>query len=367
MATKKKEQQDTLSTHNLYQTTVSGYQAVVERMISNLPPAKCPAMIAIGAVGIGKTESVYALFNNLREKGVVKSLNVRHLSQVHPLDTGGVGIDPATRTMYFAKPPLVDDVMGSKERPNPGPRILFLDEIDRIQPIAQSGMLQVLSEKKLNGFDLEDTYVIGAGNAWHAQYTFEMDKAFASRPIIMHIETSISSWLHWALDHGVHESVITAIQLAPDILNQHDDFKDTDLLKVADPRAWTNFSHALNHNAAGPTDAAMFVGENAGRKYQRYYQFRNDYSELIEQLLNGKSVETEDANLLLAVYLTAAGQVTKIPQAYKFLTLAKKQIGDEKSYIVGRLLTYRIPTTELLKDEKIKKLHHLFLEKYKGE
>jgi len=362
MATGKKKQPETLTTHNLYQTTVSGYQAVVERMISNLPPDKCPAMIAIGAVGIGKTESVYALFNNLKKKGIVNSLSVRHLSQVHPLDTGGVGIDPETRTMYFAKPPLVDDVMGK-----PGPRILFLDEIDRIQPIAQSGMLQVLSEKKLNGFDLEDTYVIGAGNAWHAQYTFEMDKAFASRPIIMHIESSISSWLHWALDHGVHESVITAIQLAPDILNQHDDFKDTDLLKVADPRAWTNFSHALNHQAAGPTDAAMFVGENASRTYQRYYQFRNDYSHLIERLLDGKPVETDDPNLLLAVYLTTAGQITKIPQAYKFLTLAKKQIGDEKSYIVGRLLTYRIPTTELLKDEKIKKLHCGFLEKYKGE
>ncbi len=362
MATKKKEQQELLSTHNLYQTTVSGYKDVLKRMISNLPPDKCPAMIGIGAVGIGKTESETSLFHELREAGVVKSNIIRHLSQVHPLDTGGVGIDPATRTMYFAKPPLVDEVMNQ-----PGPRILFLDEIDRIQPIAQSGMLQVLSEKKLNGFDLEDTYVIGAGNAWHAQYTFEMDKAFASRPIIMHIETSVSSWLHWALEHRVHESVITAIQLAPDILNQHDDMKDMDLLKVADPRAWTNFSHALNHNAAGPTDAAMFVGENAGRKYQRYYQFRNDYSELIEQLLNGKPVNTEDPNLLLAVYLTAAGQVTKIHQAYKFLTLAKKQIGDEKSYIVGRLLTYRIPTTELLKDPKIKSLHHLFLEKYKGE
>ncbi|KKK98655.1 hypothetical protein LCGC14_2640590, partial [marine sediment metagenome] len=128
-----------------------------------------------------------------------------------------------------------------------------------------------------------------------------------------------------------------------------------------------NFSHALNHKAAGADDAAMFVGENAGRKYQRYYQFRNDYSKLIEQLLNGEAVETDDPNLLLAVYLTAAGQVTKIPQAYKFLTLAKKQIGAEKSYIVGRLLTYRIPTTELLKDPKIKSLHHLFLEKYKGD
>ena len=65
--------------------------------------------------------------------------------------------------------------------------------------------------------------------------------------------------------------------------------------------------------------------------------------------------------------MPTAGQITELPQAYKFLTLAKKQIGDEKSYIVGRLLTYRIPTTELLKDEKIKKLHHLFLEKYKGD
>ena len=362
MATKKKEQQEALSTHNLYQTTVSGFKDVLKRMITNLPPKLCPAMMGIGAVGIGKTESVVSMFNELREEGTAKSLIIRHLSQVHPLDTGGVGIDPETRTMYFAKPPLVDEVMGV-----PGPRVLFLDEFDRIQPIAQSGMLQVFSEKRLNGFDLEDTYVLGAGNAWHAQYTFELDKAFASRPIIMHIETSVSSWLHWALDHSVHESVITAIQLAPDILNQHDDFKDADLLKVADPRAWTNFSHALNHKAAGPADAAMFVGENAGRKYQRYYQFRNDYSELIDQVLNGKAVATEDANLLLAVYLTAAGQITKIPQAYKFLTLAKKQIGDEKSYIVGRLLTYRIPTTELLKDPKIKSLHHLFLEKYKGE
>ena len=131
MTTKKKEQQETLSTHNLYQTTVSGYQAVIERMISNLPPSKCPAMIAIGAVGIGKTESVYSLFNNLKKQGVVNSLSVRHLSQVHPLDTGGVGIDPETRTMYFAKPPLVDDVMVKRGTLNGRECIIDIDGVNQ--------------------------------------------------------------------------------------------------------------------------------------------------------------------------------------------------------------------------------------------
>ena len=82
MATKKKEQQESLSMHNLYQTTVSGYKDVLKRMISNLPPDKCPAMIGIGAVGIGKTESETSLFHELREAGVVKSNIIRHLRTV---------------------------------------------------------------------------------------------------------------------------------------------------------------------------------------------------------------------------------------------------------------------------------------------
>lgn len=346
MATKKAEGSTELENNrNLQTMSIGEAKNVIKSLISSLPAEDCPAVVLVGSVGLGKTQSLLQIASELEMSPIV-----RHLSQVHPLDLGGVGLDGETKSLYFAKPPLYNEVMECK-----GKRFLLLDEIDRVQPIAQNTLLQILSERKQNGYHMPNTYVVAAANAWYAQYTFELDKAMASRMCIIHVQSSPSDWLTWASGQRVHPSIITTISLSPDVLNQHAETNDG-ALKVADPRAWHNLSKALDAGFE-PCNAAMFVGEFAAEKFRACGNILRDYSKEIKQVLAGKQLASADAKVLFAVYLAAAGQVREIPQAESFIDNSRVQLGDEKAYIVGRLITYNIPLEQLSKNKRIHAAH----------
>ena len=327
-----------------------------------MPADGAPSVVLVGNVGIGKTRIGEAVPRSLGY-----SVSTRHLAQVHPLDLGCVGIDAATREMYFAKPALVQEIDLLPE-----PRVLFLDEIDRIQPIAQSAMLQLLLDKKLNGHALKNTHIIGAGNGWYAQYTFELDRAFASRPIMLHVVSNSDEWLRWAAENRVHSTSIMAIAMSPDILNQHTELAQG-AIKVADPRAWETLSRAL-HGGVSPAHAAAFVGEHAARTFSRYVSFAQDYSKEIATVVKGKPLDVsakvdaaERDALLFGVYLAGAGQVVK-EKVEPFIINAADQLGHEKAYIVGRIVSYRIkPEDFLVGNEKLIALRQKLFGAYKGD
>lgn len=345
---------------NVMTTSLGHAFELTRQMLTNMPPDECPAIVFVGSTGLGKTEGLTNLVGDLDY-----DLVIRHLSQVHPLDLGGVGLDAQSRELYFAKPPLYTEVMESKAaraaKGKSTKSVVFLDEIDRVQPIGQNAIMQMLSERKQNGFKMPDTYVVAAANAWYAQYTYELDKAVASRLCIMHVESNTDQWIRWALDHKVHPSVITCISIAPDILNQHIGGQQGEgAIKLADPRAWYNLSNALNHGVSADS-ASMFVGEFAAQKFGQALRFLTEYKDEIRQVLKGELLDenaklTENAKF--GIYLAAAGQVKTIEVARKYLPNSRKQLGDEKAYVAGRLITYNIPMQELSKDPTCHK-HHM--------
>lgn len=345
---------------NLMECSVGEAKSITRSLIEGLAPQDCPSIVTIGPVGIGKTQIWEQLAKEAMPKGYEKhgmSVIVRHLSQVHPLDLAGIGLDNNKREMYFAAPPLYTEVMSM-----PAPRLLVLDEIDRMAPIAQSAALQILSEKKLNGYKLEDTYIVAAGNAWHAQYTFEFDKAMASRLCMLHVMPKNEEWLEWAAQNGIDSRIIITVASAPDVLNQHDE-KTEGAMKVADPRAWHNLSKALKGGL--PADkAAMFVGNHAATTFMRYANFAHDWSKQIAQVASGKlltlpaSVKAAEKQAVeFGIYLAAAGAIKDIPTARNYLINGCEQIGDERTYIASKLLTYNIPVRELSADPKIQEIH----------
>ena len=337
---------------NLLEVSVGEAKEIARSLIKGMSPALCPSLVTIGPTGCGKTEVWRQLAD---EMGL--SLVMRHLSQVHPLDLAGIGLDNAKREMYFAAPPLFAEVMAL-----PAPRLLVLDEIDRMAPIAQSAALQILSEKKLNGYHMKDTYVVAAANAWHAQYTYEFDNAMASRLCMLHVTPKAEEWLGWASKNRIDTRILIAVGSAPDILNQHETATEG-AMKVADPRAWYNLSLALD-SGFDVQKAAMFVGQNAATTFMRYADFARDWSKQIKQVAKGErlelpaSVKPADRSVIeFSIYLAAAAAVKDIDTARKYLQNACEQIGDEKTYIAGNVLTYNIPSPVLCADETIQKIH----------
>lgn len=337
---------------NLLEVSVGEAKETARQLIKGMSPQQCPSIVTIGPTGCGKTEVWRQL---AEEEGL--SLIMRHLSQVHPLDLAGIGLDSAKREMYFAVPPIFTEVMSQK-----GPRLLVLDEIDRMAPIAQSAALQILSEKKLNGHQMTDTYIVAAANAWHAQYTYEFDAAMSSRLCMLHVTPRAEEWLGWAAHNHIDTRILIAIGSSPDILNQHESMTEG-AMKVADPRAWHNLSNALT---AGfdVNKAAMFVGQNAAATFMRYADFARDWNKEIAKVAKGELLTlpantkaADRAAIEFSIYLAAAASVRDVKTAKKYLQNACEQIGDEKTYIAGGVLTYSIPAPELCADKDIQAIH----------
>lgn len=344
---------------------------------SNTPPDKSSTIVFIGPPGCGKTDAakqVAAMTTAFEHKKKGMSLVTRHLSQVHPLDMAGVGLDNQKREMYYAEPPLLAETLKA-----PSPRLVFLDEIDRAQPMAQSAMLQFILSGELNGYKCEDTYRIAAMNGWHAQYTYELDKATASRLAILNVIPSKKDWMRWAAANGIDVRIIMTIEAVENVLNEHrGDSGDTKgnndgALKVADPRAWEKLSDALK--GGWPTDmAGVFVGRSAAKKFELYARIQHDYSREIAQVLAGKQVKlqtvdiTERNRLLFCIYLAAAAQIKAgdIKTARNFLFNGSEQMDKERCYVASKIITYTIPSQELCKDPEIQKLHLEMVDEMEG-
>jgi hypothetical protein len=351
MATAKKVEDN----RNIPAVSVGEFGNIVTSYYKSVKPRLAKPFLAVGPVGCGKTE----VWRDVGRRLDVPTI-MRHLSQVHPLDMGGVIADVATRSLIFAKSPLVQEVeQAIIDAGKRGPALLVLDELDRVQAMALNSCLQIMSERRQNGYDMGDVYIGAAANGWHDIHTFELSKAALSRLAIMSVEPNPSEWLLWAAEHNIDNRILLAINMAPQILNQHNGELPDSLWKVADPRAWADLSNAISADQGLSVEhAAAFVGLHAAKTFSQYASFSRDYEKEIKSLLAGKKIENDNPSVLFGCYLGAAGQTRDNEQAYKILKNSCSQIGDEKSYIVGRIMTYQLGGAEsMCKHPGIRDLH----------
>src|ERR1700747_1948470 len=348
---------------NIAEMSVAEFGRVVLSYYQKMSPTQAKPFMSIGPVGCGKTE----IWRDIIGAGLNMPTIMRHLSQIHPLDFGGVIANPATRALEFAKSPLVQEVEDAIADCKDKRALLVFDELDRVQAMALNACLQVLSERKQNGFRLGDVYIGAAGNGWHDIHTFELSKAALSRLNVVAVQPKPEEWLGWAAAHGVDSRILIAISMSPDILNQHGELPDG-AWKVADPRAWYDLSCALKANAITPDYSATFIGKHAATAFAQYVGFARDYSTEIKAIVNGQKINVDKypakqrEQILFGCYLAAAGQITKVPQAREYLENAIVQVGDEKTYISGKLITYNIPMQALCADKAIHKIHEKLFE-----
>lgn len=125
------------------------------------------------------------------------------------------------------------------------PYCLFLDELNACSHEVQKAFYSLIHEHRIGEYHLpKGSIVIGAGNrAQDSAIVRTMSSALINRMVHVHLRVSVTDWLVWARESGIHAWVLEYIELRPEHLwskpPKHEEPFST-------PRSWHMLSDALH-------------------------------------------------------------------------------------------------------------------------
>ena len=217
----------------------NAYSTIIE---NKLPFTSLPSTMLWGPPGVGKSQGVRQIASKVQErtgKRVVVT-DVR-LLLFNPVDLRGIPTTNVDRTLAVWLKPQIFQMDDSLDVVN----ILLLDEISAAPPSVQAAAYQITLDRIIGEHKLPDNcFVIAAGNrTTDKSVAYTMPKALANRMCHLEVISDHDSWHKWAMNAGVHESVIGYLSYKPDKLMQ---FDNQDANAFATPRTWEMVSKLLS-------------------------------------------------------------------------------------------------------------------------
>lgn len=158
-----------------------------------VPFRKLPTPFYWGSPGVGKSESVYQLADELAEV-TGKSVDVTdvRLLLFSPVDLRGVPVADAERKFTNWLKPKIFDMREGDDLIN----ILFLDELSAAPQSVQAAAYQICLDRRVGEHSLpENCIVIAAGNrTTDHSVSYKMPKALANRLIHFNIISDFRAW-----------------------------------------------------------------------------------------------------------------------------------------------------------------------------
>ncbi len=122
--------------------------------------------------------------------------------------------------------------------------LLFIDEINRCEHTVQQELMNLILNREINGYQLNEKVKILAAMNPSSKYgsdfdyqVVDMDPAQENRFVWLNMESDHVQWLKWAIDTGIEEKVIGFISTFPEYLNK----KNEDDIR-ATPRSYERIS-----------------------------------------------------------------------------------------------------------------------------
>ncbi|MGL5066976.1 MAG: AAA family ATPase [Sarcina sp.] len=207
--------------------------------------------LVVGESGIGKTAlakkiasdnnwSLVVIDGNLLKEGEIGGLPT--VESYVSYDKQGVQIEKKM-TVYAVHTKLreIDDAIASGKEV-----LLFIDEINRCEHTVQQELMNLILNREINGYKLDDKVkILGAMNPsgkYGSEFDYQvvdMDAAQENRFVWVHMESDHMQWIKWAMESGIEEKVILFISTFPEYLNKvnEDDVRAT-------PRSYERVSKA---------------------------------------------------------------------------------------------------------------------------
>jgi hypothetical protein len=236
-------------------------------------PGKGSPVCLVGAPGIGKTHAFrqFAWAENLFLMTVI-------LGRIPSVDIGGVyvpDIEKGELTHLITRRFLGEHVPAGYD----GIFILF-DEIGTSMPDQQASIQSMVEDWSLEGNDIQSPVYFGfATNRVEDNCgANELIKSLVDRLYIYDYEVDHKSWIKWAINDGINESIVAYIAWQPEALHMFD--PKAKMGGQPDPRSWAKLSYLME----GETDPLLIshmaqakVGSAQGLEFSG---FRKMYKEL---------------------------------------------------------------------------------------
>lgn len=228
-----------LTVSQLEKQLINAYTSLIAKGISF---KAFPSVMLWGPPGVGKSQSVKHIAGRIEEKTGKKVVvtDVR-LLLFNPVDLRGIPTVNEDRTLAVWLKPKIFQMNENEDVIN----ILFLDEITAAPQSVQAAAYQITLDRTVGEHKLPNNcIVIAAGNrVTDKSVAFHMPKALANR--LCHIEVigEENSWHAWAVEHGIHKSVVGFLHFCPEWLMSFEP-SSTDLA-FPTLRSWEMVSNIL--------------------------------------------------------------------------------------------------------------------------
>lgn len=264
----------TLHINDMVEILSNTYISVINQNVSF---KKIPSVMLWGAPGVGKSQGVRQIAEkiHLDTNKNVNVVDVR-LLLFNPVDLRGIPTSNADKTLAVWLKPQIFQMDESNDVVN----ILFLDEISAAPPSVQAAAYQITLDRVIGEHKLpENCIVIAAGNrVTDKSVAYTMPKALANRLCHLEICSDNKSWHKWALNAGIHESIIGFLTHKPSMLMQEESSDEE--YAFATPRSWEMVSNLLKYVS---DDLEIIfpmivgcIGEKVGNEFKEWYEvFKN--------------------------------------------------------------------------------------------
>ena len=252
-----------------------------------------PSIMLWGAPGVGKSQSVREIAKIIEDRTdkKVNIVDVR-LLLFNPIDLRGIPTTDKNKENAIWLKPKIFDMDESDKVVN----ILFLDEISSCTPAVQAAAYQITLDRTIGEHKLPDNcIVIAAGNRLNDKSVVsKMPKALANRLMHIEVEIDVDSWIKWAKENNINDTVIKFISNNKQYLMNDNSYNDN--LAYATPRTWEMVSKIVTNSKNVGCDIetliAGLVGKDISLEFMRYIVVNGDLPNVTD-IFSGK-VEYSD-------------------------------------------------------------------------
>ena len=273
-----------VSTGKAIETLANMYSNIINL---NINLSSAPSVMLWGQPGVGKSQSVREIANEIERKTgkKVNTTDVR-LILFSPIDLRGIPTANEDKSLAIWLKPKIFQMDSSNKVIN----ILFLDEITSAPQSVQAAAYQITLEKRIGEHRLADNcIVIAAGNRMKDKsVTYQMPKALANRLLHFELDVDFISWNKWAIAHNIHKYVLSFLKFKPNYLNNFE--SNINDLAFCTPRSWEMVSNVLKYEASNLENAFVLItgliGKGVAIEFSNYLKI---YTKLpnIENIFKG--------------------------------------------------------------------------------